>query len=185
VPITTGGGAKLEVEQAPPLIVSSYVSGTTLPYRSERFPVWRIPCHSDTDYFKGLSSVWSDPFRLIVVEHDIEATDDLVQDLLDCPFSLCSFRYNLYWPSTSKPTPQYAQRADPPANCAPRSKYLGTPVDDSAEFADFSGLGFVKISPECRVGVLSECHWAHCDIECNAAIVGRWHLHGEVVHDHY
>jgi hypothetical protein len=188
VPITTGGGAKLASEQAPPLIVSSYVSGTTLPYRSERFPVWRVPCREGEplDYWRGLSSVWDEPFTLLVREHDVICDDGRIAELYESKWPLATVPYLLHWPSTHKPSPQYAQRHNPPANCRRENLYLGAPISEGVEWCEFSGLGLVKIAPECRVGALAESHWSHLDCAVSAAIVGRWRvLWPEVEHDHY
>ena len=189
MPITTGGGAKLEVEQAPPLIVSSYVPGSTRPFRSNRFPVWRIPCVDDLSYYKGLQSVWDDPFVLVNVEHDCLVDDDIVQSLLDCKFKMCTVAHSLFWPSTHRPEPQYAQRHNPPANCKRENLYLGTPIERGQEWCDFTAIGCCKMHPEVRVGALAESHWSHVDISVTAACSGRWHVHwladGREIHDHY
>lgn len=182
MPITTGGGARVEIEQAPPLVVSSYVVGETQPYRSERFPVWRIPCRADEplDYWRGLSSVWDEGFSLFLVEHDSVVDDDLIQTLVDCKWRLATYAYPLHWPSTHRVEPHFAQRTGllPPAG--------GEWINEGDEWCDYTGIGFCKIAPEVRVGALEETHWSHLDASVSKAIVGRWRvLWPAIEHDHY
>jgi hypothetical protein len=109
----------------------------------------------------------------------MEVSDDLVAELLGCKHRFCSFKYQLYWPSTSKADPHYAQRTGlkPPAG--------GEWVGADASWCDYTGIGFCKIAPECRVGALAESHWSHLDTAISHACVGRVHLHGEVAHYHW
>lgn len=163
------------------MVVSSYVSGGVRgPYRSERYPVWRIPCAEPGDYHRGLQSVWEDGFTLCVVEHDMEVSDDLIASLLGCPEPFCTWAYALYFPSTSRPEPHYAQRVGlkPPAG--------GDWVSEGESWCHYTGIGFCKIAPEVRVRPLESCHWSHLDVSVAKACDGRVHIHWpEVEHDHW
>ena len=161
------------------LVVSSYLPGGT-PYRSERFRVRRVVCDDVYDYSRGVAAVWGRGETLVVVEHDMECSDDLIAELVDCPEPLCSHAYELFWPSTHKPVPHYAHRTgpQPPAG--------GEWVSEGDEWADFTGIGFCKIAPEARVRPLVESSWQHVDMAVNKAVEGRFHLHWPpITHDHF
>lgn len=148
------------------LVIASHLPGEGH-FRSERF--WTIPlrCESDFDYWRGLWRLWPQPHTLILVEHDIEVTDAHVAALLDCPWPLCSWLYELHMPSGC-PRGGWAQRGI------------------SGDWADRSGIGLVKVGPEARVGPLRREPWARVELAVEAAVKRPWHVHGpEVPHHHW
>jgi len=176
------------------IVVSSYLpSGGEKPYRSKRFRVVALPCgtgHEDLyDYCRGLQAVWGSDFTIVNVEHDMECSDGLVQQLLDCPEPLCAHAYRL------RKNGHYAYRngALPPSGGF-EDQWIG----EGDEWATFGGIGFVKITPEARVRPLPDREWSTLDIEVTKACEGpevvpaaaysghRWHIHWpEIKHDSF
>lgn len=157
------------------------------PFASAVHTVKPITCSGPFDYWRGVLAAWNTDETLIIVEHDMECSDGLIQALIDDPHPLATFAYPLYWASTGKPDPQYAQRV---GEFPPDRKYLGTPISEGDEWADYSGIGLCKIAPEARLELIPygdepESHWQHVDMAVNAAVKGRWHvLWPEVDHRH-
>lgn len=132
-------------------------------------------CEGDLDYYEGVASLWESPETLILVEHDMEYSDDLVDGLLACPEPACTYAYTLYWASTHQ-APHYAQRDG--------TLTAGRWLSKGERQAMFSGIGFCKITPGARTGPLEREHWALLDIKVNAAVRRPWHVHREIEHYH-
>lgn len=142
------------------LVVASHLDGET-PFTSTRYPTATIRCVTDFDYWDGLTAAWDTPV-LVNIERDMEVTDDLITQLVDCPHPLCAYPY-LVCPGA---TPVYAHRAD---------GLIGTP---DIEWADWAAPGFCKISAPGRAGRLLPRHpWWGVEESINASIKTRWHLH--------
>lgn len=163
-------------------MLASHLPGET-PFASAIHTGKNIVCVEPFDYWRGIFEEWDTDRTLIIVEHDMEVSDDLIARLLAEPHPLVSFAYPLYWVSTGKGEPQYAQRV---GDFPPDRKYLGTPVREGDAWADFTGIGLCKISPQARQhGPPRQASWQHVDMAVNAAISGRWRvLWPEVAHFH-
>jgi len=121
--------------------------------------------------------VWGTDATIVNVEHDMECSDELIQQLLDCPHPLCTHAYKLYWPSTHQVRPHYAQRDGGPN--------YGEWIKEGVEWCGFTGIGFCKITPEARVSALVESPWQTVDCDVTKATEGPWHVHWpEVEHYH-
>ena len=154
---------------ADPLVVVSHLPHE-IPFLSERFPSVNIWCEDDTDYWRGLLEHWDHDGPLVIVEHDMESSDDLIAELLDCPHPLCTHAYTLYWVSTGKPDPLYAHHVG------------GVWIVEGRTDAEYSGIGFCKINHEVRGPLVSidparDMHWSHVDRAVNRAVTARWHVH--------
>jgi hypothetical protein len=128
--------------------------------------------------------LWGGTHTLINVEHDHECSDDLIQELLDCPEPLCSHAYTLFMPSTGG-LPHYAHRT------GPKPPAGGEWIKQGDEWADFGGIGFCKITPQARVRPLAQSSWQVVDCAISKATDARWHVHwqqgpsGPVGVEHY
>lgn len=167
------------------IVVSSYLPEKgERPYRSKEFRVVALPCgtgyDSLFDYSRGLQAVWGSDFTIVNVEHDMECSDGLIQQLLDCPHPLCAHAYLL-----RKKGP-YAYRNGP---LPPAGGYEDHWLRPGDEWATFGGIGLVKITPGARVRPLPEREWSTVDIVVTKACEGaevvpgghhkgrRWHVH--------
>lgn len=162
---------------ADPLIVLSHLPAEP-PFRTDLSSV-AICCESEFDYWRGIADAWGHGGPLVIVEHDMECTDELITELLDCPRSLCTHAYLLYWVSTGQADPHYAHHVG------------GIWITAGGPDAEYSGIGFCKINPEARIPLVSldpdhEPHWSHVDRAVNRAITCRWHVHWPGVdHNHF
>ena len=178
------------------VILSSFVEGEE-PVKSERFRVVAGKCIEDYDYWGYWDALWRTKDTIINVEHDMEFSDELVQQLLDCPHPLCAHVYHL--PGSDK-LYCYREGALPPAAGfgrwfeAPRELYPAT--DDrpavmarGKEWATYGGIGFCKVTAEARVRELEPRDWSTLDINITKSVEGaevahpsaevgrRWHCH--------
>lgn len=138
-------------------------------FRSERFRVVSLPCEGDLDYSHGMQTLWATGKAICNIEHDMECSDELIQELLDCPHPLCTHAYLLYWPSTHQAQPHYAQRHG--------GTNYGDWIKQGEEWCDFSGIGFCKIVPQARVRPLVDSHWSIVDCAVTNATDAHWHVH--------
>lgn len=175
------------------LVVCSHLPGEGH-YRSERFATRGVCCVDDHDYWRGLAAAWDHPGPLVLVEHDIEVTDEHVAALLSCPAPLCSWAYRCNWISTGIPGGVIA------AGSGAREADTTTPPDayylqGGEEWAAWSAIGLVKITPEARTGPLRREPWQRLELAVADAVRGPWHMHGNgafpgdysghVVHHHW
>lgn len=138
------------------------------------------------DYWRGLAVLWDGPRTVVNVEHDMEFSDALVADLLDCPHPLCTHAYRMYLP-----TEHYAHNVSlsgwhPPIDNISQYTARGICwIGPEDEWADFSAIGFCKIAPEARASSLRRDAWMGVELSVNAAVNCRWHVHWpEVAHYH-
>lgn len=167
------------------IVISSYLpSEGEKPYRSKEFRVVALPCRTSHDglfdYSRGLQAVWGSDSTIVNVEHDMECSDGLIQNLLDCPHPLCAHAYLL------RKSGPYAYRNGP---LPPAGGYEDHWLKGGEEWATFGGIGLVKITPEARVRPLPEREWSTVDIVVTKACEGpevvpgghhlgrRWHIH--------
>ena len=169
------------------LVVASYVPPEKH-LRSKQFRVVALPCTDEFSYCRGLQALWDTDHTIVNVEHDMEYSDELTQNLLDCPFPLCAHAYLL------RKSTHYCYRNGPQP---PAGGFLDHWIHEGAEWATFGGIGFVKITPQARVRPLANREWQTLDIEVTRAVEGpdvvppsvwegrRWHIHWPAVdHDH-
>jgi hypothetical protein len=149
------------------LVLASHLVGADH-FRSEHFEVIGIECVEALSYWKGVEAHWQSDRTLIVVEHDVEVSDELIQGLLDCPHPMCSWAYWLGIPSGG---PHWSHRTGLKPPCG------GVWVETGDDWADFGGIGFCKIAPSVRVRPLEETDWTGVDCAVSRATEGRVHLH--------
>ena len=117
-----------------------------------RYPVTFQRCTEPGDYERGLRALWEAEADLVVIEHDIEASNDHVQTLLDCPYILCAQAYYVYPVSHGGPRP-----------VIPHREWIGEPnrlarfIEPKEEWADLAGLGLTKFSRLARQAI---CGWS-------------------------
>lgn len=152
------------------------------PWRHSHYEVRTRICSDLFDYSDGLRWLWDGASTIVNVEHDMEFSDDLVQQLLDCEHPLCAHAYKMYLPRV------YYAHGWLPRETGPRSRAQSIRwIDQGEEWVDYSALGFVKITPEARHYPLAEnVPWQALEQEVNAAVAGtHWHIHWpEIEHYH-
>lgn len=163
------------------VVVCSHLPGEGH-FRSERFSVHPVECRDDLDYWRGLLQHWDGDVTIINIEHDMDAADEHVQALIDCPHPLCSWAYRCNWASTgilggviaaglgardgdSNPDPGYLQGGE--------------------EWAAWSAIGLVKITAEARVGPLHPEIWQRLELSIHDAVRGPFHMHWPLVPHHH
>lgn len=166
-----------------PLVIASHLPGEGH-FRSERFEVAPVPCADGFDYWRGLADHWSSDRTLINVEHDMEAGDEHVHALVDCPRPLCSWAYRCNWISTGLKGGVIA--AGNGARIAdhrhpPEAYYL----QGGEEWAKWSAIGLVKITPEARVGPLRREPWQRLELAVHDAVKRPWCMHWDPPLNHW
>jgi hypothetical protein len=126
--------------------------------------------HDNYSYHAALAALWDHDGPLVNIEHDMEYSLPLIEELLDCPHPLCTHAYLLYEPTTREAEPHYAQSYHPRG-------HSGTWVERGVEWALWSGIGFCMIMPEVRAGPLDQQPWMGVEISVNEAVQDPWHVH--------
>lgn len=140
---------------------------------------------SDYFYWELLRHYWGYPGDLLIVEHDMQVTDDDILALVECKEPLCSQAYkrsgDFYWCHNVTPTPY-----DPGGWGNQQSKWLDPPVGKRHSFAGFSGLGCCKITHRARYGKwLRATRFQKLDQAVTQALATPWHIHWPGVgHEH-
>ena len=162
-----------------PLVIASHLPGEGH-FHSARFEVRPVVCRDDWDYWAGLADVWQSDATLLNLEHDLEVGDVHLAALLDCPHPLCSWAYECHWHTTGLPTNVIA--AGTGVHFDAKQRYLR----GGEEWADWSAIGLVKITPEARVGPLRREPWQRLELAVHDAVKRPWHVHWpEVNHWHW
>lgn len=171
-----------------PVVVCSHLTDET-PFTSDRFDVRPVECVDAFSYWHALDAVWRTNRTIVNVEHDMEVSDALVAALLDCPHPVCTYTYRV---GPARLGLQFAHDISlvgwhPPIDPLSQYSARGTRwVAPGDEFADFSGIGFVKIKARARIASLRRDAWQGVEISVNRAINQRWHLHWPPIrHFHY
>lgn len=167
------------------VVVASHLKGAKH-FRSKKFRVVSLPCVDDLDYWGGLAALWEGDLTIVNVEHDMECSDELIQQLLDCPHPLCTHAYML-----RSPVYHYCHRNGPQP---PAGGYEDWWIKEGEEWATYGGIGFCKITSQARVRPLEPREWPTLDIVLTRAVEGpevvpptvqhgrRWHVHWPAVH---
>jgi hypothetical protein len=117
---------------------------------------------------------WRTSHTLVNVEHDHDPSDELIQELLDCPEPMCVWAYMLHH---LPGPPHYAQRDGGPG--------YGEWIRPGVEWCGFSGIGFCKITPGARVRPLGESPWQEVDCAVSRATDCKVHVHWPAVAHHH
>jgi hypothetical protein len=164
-----------------PIVLCSYLPGEET-FKSERFRVVPLECVDDLDYWGGLSALWETKHTIVNVEHDMECSDELIQQLLDCPQPLCTHAYRMKGENAP-----FCHRMGPLPPAGSILDYWVKGPED--EWATYGGIGLCKITPEARVRDLEAREWPTLDIVVTKAVEGpevvpgsvkegrRWHVH--------
>jgi len=147
-----------------PLVVVSHLPGEGH-FESDRFRVRPVECSGPFDYWRGLASAWDHPGALVNLEHDVAVTDEHIAALIDCPHSACSWVYRLHWRSSGVPGGRLSATVD------------DRPVLPGDEWATWSAIGLVKVTPAARIGPLRREPWQRVERAVADAVRGPWHLH--------
>jgi hypothetical protein len=138
-------------------------------------------------YWRALNDHWGHGRTIVNVEHDVEFSDRLVQELVDCPHPLCTYAYRVY-----------IQR---------RGYWIYAPTRDGKwiaegdEWADTASLGFTKIAASEQGQPLDRLPWKWLEHAVCGAVAGTgsawdagclnrgrdraWHVHWpEIGHYH-
>lgn len=171
------------------VVLSSHLSGEA-PVRSQSFAVVDATCADPYDYWRALAGLWDGGVTIVNVEHDMEFSDALMDDLLTCPEPICAHAYLIHVHSLQPRDPFHGYNVSsvgwhPPIE--PLSQYSARGfrwVEPDDRWADFGSLGFCKIEARARCGPLRRDTWRGVEWSVNAAINARWHLHWPAI-DHY
>lgn len=167
------------------IVVSSYITGNQ-PKHSDTFNVSEVECRGEFSYWLGLHQQWDTDKTIINVEQDMEFSDDLVAELLDCEHPLCAFPYQVYptqlgryiYCATTTPPTTDGSVADP--------RWIEGPDD---EWAIWSSVGFAKIAPAARVKPLDKLFWQWLEHSINRVVTSyaglQWHIHWPEIRHHH
>lgn len=137
-------------------------------------------CDGPYDYWQALNTLWVTPVDIINIEHDIEATKDHVDELINCKYALCTYAYLVYSATHGEPDPRWCHWHKGHNN----TLYQGSEGD---KFADFSGIGLCKIGgmQRLKTHLSTPRGWRHLDVMVNRRKFGKWHVHWPAVeHNH-
>jgi hypothetical protein len=155
-------------------VIASHLDGEAH-FTSNRFKVLPALCAGDHDYWRALAEYWDSGRTLVNVEHDIDVTDGHIAELLDCPHSLCSWAYECHFATTGKPQSIVA------AGTGDWAHHL----QGGEEWADWSAIGLVKLTPQARTGELVGLPWGQLEKAVHKAVARPWHMHWPLVAHHH
>jgi hypothetical protein len=142
-----------------------------------RHRVVPIECRDDFDYWEGVNEWWWSDETIVLLEHDVECDDSHLDELHACEHTACFWLYRGHWQTTHVPDGILAATRN------------GLPVGDGDEWADWTAIGLLKLTPEARTGRLRREPWNALEFAVNDASTGPIHLHGqnghEVTHHHF
>lgn len=145
------------------ILLSSHLPGEQ-PVSSEQYEVTPIECVAITDYWQGVASYWESDETIVNVEHDMEYSDRLVAELLDCPEPLCSHAYRVF-------LARYVRWEWAAWDAG--LQYIST----GQEVSEQASIGFCKITSAARVAPLTRSTWKLLEVDLNKAVRGPWHIH--------
>ena len=155
-------------------VIASHLEGDGH-FTSERFTVGPVLCRDEDDYWRGLAKHWGSGLTLVNLEHDIDATDEHIAELLACPHPACTWAYECHWATTGQSDPQVAAgKGD-----------FETHLTGGEEWADWSAIGLVKLRPEARIAGLARTKWQLLEHSVHASVRGPWHVHWPLVAHHH
>lgn len=147
------------------VICSSRLPAEISPAQGSRYALRQVVCEDRYDYWRGLATLWGEGSTIINVEHDMQFSDALVADLLDCPHPRCCHAYICWLPEMV-----WAHTYD---GCGMH----GTWIREDEEWAGYSAIGFCKLTPEARTLPLGRATWQGLERSVNDASPGPWHIH--------
>ena len=162
--------------QRKPLVICSRLAGEGY-YHSLRHETRPVLCADDYSYWRALAEVWESDRTLVNIEHDMDVRERHLTELLACPHGACSWAYRCNWISTGIPGGAIAAgQGDWRDPVNPRVFVAG-----GEEWAEWSAIGLVKITPEARIGPLRREPWGTLELAVHDAVKRPWHLHGNAV----
>lgn len=162
------------------VVLVSYLPGEGLAYESEVSEP--ILCDDDYDYWRGWARYWGSDLTLIGIEHDMEVTDQQVDELLACEHHLCSWAYECHHASTGIGNVIAAGTGARSKHDMPPDAYY---LHGGEEFAAWSAIGFVKIERAARIGPLMPAPWQELELSIEDAVESPWHLHWPLIPHHH
>lgn len=136
-----------------------------------------VVCEDRTyGYWEGINALWDSDQDLILVEHDMEFSDDLVAELLSCPHPTCAYPYVVMpvgWPGKTW-----------------SASYGSLWVAEDTPYASFSSIGFCKLTAEARRGTDfgGRAVWNKVEGSVHLAAIQNkclWHLHWPAIQHHH
>ena len=128
--------------------------------------------HDDYSYWAILARHWEWRAPIVNVEHDMEWSRELAEDLLACPHSLCTHAYQMHIPRD-----HWAHGHESEHEGMRRLASGIQWVSQGEEWAGYSGIGFCKIAPSVRVADIERVPWPSVEQMVNRAVRGPWHIH--------
>jgi hypothetical protein len=161
------------------VVLASHLPGEGC-FRSATHPVQPVECRGDCDYWAALDALWGTDLTIVNLEHDLEVTDEHLDELVACEHPLCSWTYQCHFASTGQPESIIA------AGTGDWAHHL----QGGEEWADWSAIGLVKITPRARTGPLVCRTWQHLERSVHNAVRRPWHMHGNtpdkhLIHHHW
>lgn len=196
------------------IVTSSYLPGEE-PIKSERYHVQGIECVGEFSYCNGLQEAWMTDKIMVNIEHDMEHSDLLINGLVNCPWPVCAYPYQVYptalgryiYCATSR---KIWTEEDEQANAVRiggklhlggeslHSHQVGDEyvswLNEGDEWAVWSSIGFCKIAPVARVKPLDRLFWQWIEHSINRSVgvymnAGganyAWHIHWPAIKHHH
>jgi hypothetical protein len=160
-------GDHLSESPARVVVLASHLEGEGH-FRSERYTVKPALCRGDFDYAIALEALWDSDLTIVNVEHDIEVSDAHLDELVACPHGSCAWAYQCHWITTGHAEGIIA------AGTGEWAHHL----QGGEEWADWSAIGLVKITPEARIEPLRCAKWQELEVRVHRAVARPWHVHG-------
>lgn len=156
------------------IVLASHLPGAGhAGFNITRHRVVPICCDDDYSYWQGVNEWWESDETLVILEHDLEVNDAHMDALGACAHPVCAWQYRGHWVTTGRSDGMFAHVRD------------GKPGQLSDEWADWSAIGLLKLTPEARTGALRREPWMALEDAVNDAITGPIHLHGPAVPHHH
>jgi hypothetical protein len=153
-------------------------------HTSDLFKVLDLEVGDDLRYSNGLASLWGTNKTIVNVEQDMQFSDELVAELVECPEPLCAYPYQVY--PTAKGKFIYCGTTDAPEPGDKDPRWLKGPDDTRSVW---HSIGFCKITPQARVKPIDRMFWKWLEHAVNRVVCREagltWHVHWpEIRHYH-